>query len=38
MHDLVGGKYRLPWEDQVKVKDGTTCGFPVPNRTYGGAT
>ncbi len=38
MHDLVGGKYRLPWEDQVQVKDGTSCGFPVPNRTYGGAT
>ncbi|MGE0425361.1 MAG: formamidase [Reyranellaceae bacterium] len=36
MHDLVGGKYRLPWEDEVKVKDGTSCGFPVPNRTYGG--
>jgi formamidase len=38
MHDLVGAKYRLPWEDQVKIKDGTSCGFPVPNRTYGGAT
>jgi formamidase len=38
MHDLVGGKYRLPWEDQVQVKDGTSCGFPVPNRTYGGGS
>lgn len=38
MHDLVGGKYRLPWEDEVKVKDGTSCGFPVPNRSYGGAS
>jgi len=38
MHDLVGGKYRLPWEDQVQIKDGTSCGFPVPNRTYGGAS
>lgn len=38
MRDLVGGKYRLPWEDQVQVKDGTSCGFPVPNRTYGGAS
>jgi formamidase len=36
MHDLVGAKYRLPWEDQVKIKDGTSCGFPVPNRSYGG--
>ncbi|HEY0033591.1 MAG TPA: formamidase, partial [Devosia sp.] len=23
MHDLVNGRYRLPWEDSVKVKDGT---------------
>jgi formamidase len=38
MHDLVGQKYRLPWEDQVKIKDGTSCGFPVPNRTYGSAS
>ena len=38
MHDLVGGKYRLPWEDQVKIKDGTSCGFPVPNRSFGGAS
>ncbi len=37
MHDLVGAKYRLPWEDEVKIKDGTSCGFPVPNRSYGGA-
>jgi formamidase len=36
MHDLVGQKYRLPWEDEVKIKDGTSCGFPVPNRVYGG--
>jgi len=34
MHDLVAGKYRLPWEDEVKVKDGTSCGFPIPNRRY----
>ena len=37
MQDLVGGRYRLPWEDEVQVKDGTSCGFPVPNRVYGGA-
>lgn len=35
MQDLVAGRYRLPWEEQVKVKDGTSCGFPVPNRHYG---
>ncbi len=34
MHDLAAGQYRLPWEDEVKVTDGTSCGFAVPNRTY----
>jgi formamidase len=37
MHDLVAGRYRLPWEDEVAVTDGTTCGFPAPKRVYGGA-
>ena len=36
MHDLVNEKYRLPWEDEVVHKDGTSCGFPIPNRTYQG--
>lgn len=35
MHDLVAGQYRLPWEDEVRVTDGTSCGFAVPTRTYG---
>jgi len=35
MHDLVAGKYRLPWEDDVKVTDGTSCGLPAPTRRYG---
>jgi formamidase len=34
MQDLVAGKYRLPWEDDVQVTDGTSCGFPRPNRAY----
>ncbi|PZX36264.1 formamidase [Roseinatronobacter thiooxidans] len=34
MHDLVAGKYRLPWEESVGVTDGTTCGFPAPTRIY----
>ena len=34
MRDLVAGKYRLPWEDEVLVTDGTSCGFPRPNRRY----
>jgi formamidase len=34
MQDLVRGEYRLPWEDQVRVTDGTTCGYPAPERKY----
>ncbi len=35
MTDLAAGTYRLPWEDQVVVTDGTSCGFPAPTRLYG---
>ena len=35
MQDLVDGRYRLPWEDAVRVTDGTPCGFPAPTRVYG---
>jgi formamidase len=34
MHDLVAGRYRLPWENQVRITDGTSCGFPAPTRLY----
>ena len=34
MQDLVAGQYRLPWEDTVKVTDGTSCGFSKPERSY----
>lgn len=34
MQDLVAGSYQLPWESEVQVVDGTTCGFPVPEREY----
>ena len=34
MQDMVAGRYRLPWEDSVKVTDGTVCGFPKPDRAY----
>jgi formamidase len=37
MRDLVAGRYRLPWEDDVKAVDGTSCGFPKPTRRYGPA-
>ena len=36
MRDLMAGTYRLPWEDQVQVTDGSSCGFAIPNRTYEG--
>jgi formamidase len=34
MHDLIAGRYRLPWEDEVKVTDGTGEGFDAPTRIY----
>ena len=34
MQDLLAGRYTLPWEEQVQVTDGTSCGFPAPTRVY----
>ena len=34
MRDLAAGRYRVPWEDQVQVTDGASCGFPAPTRSY----
>ncbi|HTP96065.1 MAG TPA: formamidase [Burkholderiales bacterium] len=34
MHDMVAGRYRLPWENKVAVTDGTSCGFAEPSREY----
>lgn len=34
MKDLMEGKYRLKWEDEVVHKDGTSYGFSKPTRTY----
>ena len=34
MQDLAGGRYRLPWEDSIKITDGTSCGFQTPTRRY----
>ena len=34
MQDMVAGRYRLPWEDQVVHTDGTSCGFAAPTRFY----
>lgn len=36
MRDLVAGRYKLPWESEVKVTDGTSCGFKAPTRKYEG--
>jgi formamidase len=36
MQDLMAGRYRLPWEADVIHVDGTSCGFPKPQRRYGG--
>jgi len=36
MQDLVDGEYTLPWEDDVAVTDGTSCGFEAPTRDYSG--
>jgi formamidase len=36
MQDMVRGTYRLPWEADVRVTDGTSCGFPPPERKYKG--
>lgn len=37
MQDLAAGQYRLPWEADVQVTDGTGEGFPAPTRPYGAA-
>ncbi|WP_099354744.1 formamidase [Fredinandcohnia onubensis] len=37
MHDMVNGEYRLPWEDEVVHKDGTSFGFAEPTRGYKGS-
>ena len=35
MKDLAAGRYRLLWEADVQVTDGTSFGFPTPERYYG---
>lgn len=36
MRDLMDGNYRLNWDNEVKITDGTDCGFDPPQRTYEG--
>lgn len=35
MTDLAKGQYTLPWESDVKITNGVSCGFPPPDRLYG---
>jgi formamidase len=37
MQDMVAGRYRLPWDATIQVRDGTPCGFAAPVRSYQGA-
>ncbi len=34
MTDLAAGRYRLPWEDEIAITDGTSCGFPPPSASH----
>ena len=36
MTDMVAGKYEVPWAETVVEKDGKSCGFAAPTRTYKG--
>jgi formamidase len=37
MHDMVNGRFKLPWESEVMHTDGSSCGFAPPTRAYIGA-
>jgi len=34
MHDLLAGEYRLPWEDEVRITDGSSFGFAAPRSRH----
>jgi len=36
MQDMVAGRYKLPWDASITVRDGTPCGFAAPTRAYRG--
>jgi formamidase len=36
MKDLVDGRYQVPWDDEVLIKDGTCEGYAKPTRKYKG--
>ncbi len=33
--DLAAGKYKLPWEDHMKIKDGSIYGYPTTGGRFG---
>jgi formamidase len=37
MTDMVNGHYKLPWDASIQAKDGSSCGFAAPTRSYRGA-
>jgi formamidase len=34
MQDMVNGCYLLPWDESIVHKDGSSCGFDVPSRSF----
>ena len=33
--DLAAGKYKLPWEDEMEIKDGSIYGYPTKGGRFG---
>lgn len=33
--DLAAGRYRLPWEDEMQIKDGSIYGYPTTGGRFG---
>jgi formamidase len=34
MQDMVAGRYKLPWDASIVERDGSSCGFAPPQRSY----
>ncbi len=35
IHDLAAGKYKLPWDDEIEIKDGSIYGYPTKGGRFG---
>jgi formamidase len=35
LEGIAAGRYRLPWENEVRHTDGPSSEFPKPTRRYG---